>query len=94
MVIHIASPPEEKSLKSVSKPTDQKSTKSADTIDENSRLGFGIGVLSALGFIFIAASLIYAFWSETGAKEVFDACKVIIPSLATLVISFYFPNRK
>lgn len=59
---------------------------------ETERLYFAATVLAGLGIIFLESMAMY-YWSsgspDTG-KEIFDACKTVIPPIATLVLGYYF----
>ena len=64
---------------------------------ELSKLYFAVGVLTALGFVFVLGMLLYAFGpdaippaTESPGKAIFDACVRLIPPIVTLVIGFYF----
>jgi hypothetical protein len=69
---------------------------SSSSIFETRRLYFAGVVLTGLGIIFLESMAMY-FWGTQGkgtdedvGKNIFDACKTIIPPIATLVLGFYF----
>lgn len=68
---------------------------SGSAVFETRRLYFAAVVLTGLGIIFLEAMAMYYWGSQSaGAEEVgkniFDACKTIIPPIVTLVLGFYF----
>ena len=50
-------------------------------------LHFAKGILFVLSLLFIASAIISAVWPNS---TVFEACKTILPPIATLVIGYYF----
>jgi uncharacterized membrane protein YbhN (UPF0104 family) len=66
--------------------------------DQDSRhLYFGSVVLTALALVFMLAMAMY-YWADAGsadrAQKLFEACQQIIPPLLTLVIGFYFGQKR
>lgn len=59
---------------------------------ETSQLHFAAATLTGLGLIFLFSMVMYQWSSQPNdrAKEIFDACKTIIPPIATLVLGYYF----
>lgn len=59
-------------------------------------LYFGSVVLTSLALVFMLGMAMYFFApadKSVQAKEIFEACKQIIPPLLTLVIGFYFGKK-
>ena len=59
-------------------------------------LYFGSVVLTSLALVFVLGMAMYFFAptdKSVQAKEIFDACKQIIPPVLTLVIGFYFGKK-
>lgn len=54
-------------------------------------LSFAKWILAVLAIIFLIAAVIECIYP---GSAVFDACKVTLPSLATLVIGYYFGTTK
>jgi hypothetical protein len=54
-------------------------------------LNFAKKILAVLSIIFVMSAL-FEFYSPNNA--IFETCKVTIPSLATLVIGYYFGSTK
>jgi hypothetical protein len=61
---------------------------------EISQLRFAAVTLTGLGLIFMLSMAMYHWSGEEGdnvrARSIFDACKTIIPPIATLVLGYYF----
>jgi hypothetical protein len=59
---------------------------------ETSQLHFAAATLTGLGLIFLFSMVMYQWSTQPNdrAKEIFDACKTIIPPIATLVLGYYF----
>ena len=59
------------------------------------QLHFAAVVLTGLGLIFLLSMAMY-FWGVTDGqsvdrgREIFDACKTIIPPIVTLILGYYF----
>src|SRR5262249_187384 len=63
---------------------------------ESKQLHFAAVTLTGLGLLFALAMAMY-YWSpkdHTPAKEIFDACKTIIPPIITLILGYYFGREK
>jgi len=57
------------------------------TITPKDLLGFAKGILIALAVLFLIGAIIDIY---RPASIVFEACKTILPPIATLVIGYYF----
>ena len=58
-----------------------------DRLDFAKWLLFGIGVLLVLGGVAAVAN-------DAKGQKIFDACTTILPPVATLVIGYFFSQRK
>jgi len=60
-------------------------------------LHFGVGVLTVLVCLMVAASWVY-LWSDEHhllvGKEIFEFAKITLPPIATLILGFYFRGSR
>lgn len=54
------------------------------------RLSFAKSILSGLAILFMIGMFMTVF---TQNNEIFDACKTVLPPIATLIIGYYFGER-
>jgi len=63
---------------------------------EHKQLHFAAATLTGLGLIFVLAMAMH-YWGhpeKQSAKDIFDACKTIIPPIITLILGYYFGKEK
>ena len=64
-------------------------------LDELERLRFAKQVMLVLGIICVFVFASYAYSPQNEALgHIFELVKISVPPLLTLVVSFYFPNRR
>ncbi len=75
----------------------------AETAHETRKIFVAAGCLLGVGLLFIEAMLLYYCDSTQGAgnldiggagKDIFDACKTILPPIATLILGYYFGTNR
>ena len=54
------------------------------------RLSFAKSILFGLAILFVLGMIISTF---THNNEIFDACKTVLPPIATLIIGYYFGEK-
>lgn len=54
-------------------------------------LGLAKGILIVVALMYVAASITEYF---KPANHIYEACKITLPSIATLVIGYYFGSQK
>lgn len=64
------------------------------TVTEKDRLKLAYWILGAASLFLFASSLVYSFQVSESSKEVFEKSWLVIPPVITLVIGFYFGNRR
>jgi hypothetical protein len=58
-------------------------------VNPKERLNFAKSILFWLAFLFILGMAAFVLSPDKGEK-IFDACKTVLPPIATLVIAYYF----
>ena len=70
------------------------SSATSDARREMMRMAFAAAVVAATGLAFMEGMAMY-FWSSTPeqrdvGKKIFEACRTILPPIATLILGYYF----
>lgn len=73
--------------------TDKSETSNVGEVTEQDKLLAAKQILFGLAFLFFITIIAYLFRPEQGAV-LLDICKTSLPPLATLIIAFYFNNKK
>ena len=51
---------------------------------------FASAILLGVGFIFVEAMVLHYYAKDDAGKEIFEACKTILPPIITLILGYYF----
>ena len=63
-------------------------------IGEEIKFSLAKWLLFGVAILFVFGSIIRLLYNENGGVDIFESCKTILPPIATLVIGYYFSERK